>query len=178
MRPFELFRRPSLPWLPTYRAALGAAGLVIVTLIVTLAWIIQANVSARHALPVDAEKAGGFQLAQAAVPAPLPAPKAPVATPLPPLVMLAPEVKPAVPATKPVAPLAKPAAPMRLHPAPAARLVHKGQAAAKPHAAPAQLAEPVDSDVALISAIVGFRQRQAAEAADCGKKQPCHGQRP
>jgi hypothetical protein len=150
---FERSKR-ALPGRPPsiYRAWVGAAGVLIASLIGALFWIAQDNLTRPHTLPVaESKPTPAIALASFTPPA---APKA-----LPPLVMLQPEVKKPVP-PKP-APVARPARPAKVAVRP---VVAKAPKRVAPPPAKTEAAEP-DSDVALITAVVGYGKRHQKDSA-------------
>ncbi|MES2150765.1 MAG: hypothetical protein V4508_13355 [Pseudomonadota bacterium] len=171
-------------------AWLMASGSLILILIATLAWLAWQNAHTVRVLPLAEKPAApprpdSFQIARAETPAPgtaavirdQPAERTvtrAAPTPLPPLVML-PRATPAVPTAAKAQPApARPVAPIA-RPAPPPRTVHATATAKKARPAPAERPEApaVDSDVALISALVASRhsaERAQKEAA--AKSQP------
>lgn len=173
---FKWPRRPGGARAKQHNAAwLAAGGALVVVLVGVVAWLAHVNATTLRPLPV-ADARGR------ALPVEAPAPRLPAAiidepaeravllaqAPVPPLVML----KPAAPAARPApAPARTPQAAATARPKAPDRAVVARTAAApkKPRpAAPVMEAEPVDRDIALISAILAQSSRHAAERAPDG----------
>lgn len=137
-RPSE---RARLAWLG------GAAGLITV-LFVALVWIAHDNATRPHLLPVASAQVRVTRPVQQAAAEP-PAPAS-----VPPLVLVRPETKAAPPPKAPPAPRA-------IRPARAVAPPRRSRPPPPTRPAP----EESDSDVALISAIVGYSSRHAPNSA-------------
>jgi hypothetical protein len=156
-----------------------AGSALVLALIVAVAWIARANATARRVLPVAASKSQAPEagIALAGLPPPSFAGGAGVARlaardPVPPLVMLAPSPKPAPAAKAPVAVkpkrTVKRAEAARGHPVRPVRAA--APAARKVQAAPKAEPEALDSDAALIGAVVARNSRHAGEKPQTEQK--------
>jgi hypothetical protein len=156
-----------------------AGSALVLALIVAVAWIARANVTATRVLPVASPKSlapeTGIALASLPPPALAGAPagaRFAARDPVPPLVMLAPSPKPAPTAKAAVPPrpkrLVKRAEAPRRH---AVRQVRAAvPAARKPQAAPKAEPMALDSDAALIGAVVARGSRHAGEKPQAEQK--------
>jgi hypothetical protein len=175
--------RPNPAWL-------SAGALAVLGLIGTIAWLAHVNATTLRPLPVadargrplpDMPAASAARLPAAIIDEPAERAILLARAEIPPLVML----KPAAPPPRPPAPLMV----ERAAPAPKRTPAKKAappKVAAAPKKAPAPPVktepEPVDSDVALLSAILSYSSRHAAErtqvdeaVCQAGKKCPAKG---